>query len=63
MKLEERNKPDMTESDGRLFEELDKGIDSMENGRTMPHDKAMQMIRETLKEYPIRLIILMKNDL
>ena len=53
MRLEERNKPDMIESDSRLFEELDKGIDSMENGRTVPHDKAMQMIREKLKEYAI----------
>ncbi len=53
MKLEERNKSDMMESDVKLFGELDKGIDSMENGRTVPHDKAMQMIREKLKEYAV----------
>lgn len=53
MRLDGRNKPDMVESDSRLFEELDKGIDSMENGRTVPHDKAMQMIREKVKEYAI----------
>jgi len=46
MKLEEGNKLDMMESDVKLFEELDKGIDSMENGRTVPHDEAMQRIRE-----------------
>lgn len=33
-----------------LIKELDKSIDSMENGSTMPHDKAMQMIREKLKD-------------
>ncbi|MCM1125760.1 MAG: hypothetical protein NC429_04750 [Lachnospiraceae bacterium] len=53
MKLEERSRPDMMESDSRLFEELDKGINSMENGCTMSCDKAMQMIREKLKEYAI----------
>ena len=50
MKLEEKSKLEVTESESRLFEELDKGIDSMENGRTVPHNKAMQMIREKLKE-------------
>lgn len=53
MKLEEKSKLEVTESESRLFEELDKGIDSMENGRTVPHDKAMQMIREKLKEYAV----------
>ena len=32
-----------------LLKELDKGIDSMEDGRTMLHDDAMQMIWEKLK--------------
>lgn len=50
MRLEERNKSDIIESDSRLYEKLDKGIDAMENGRTMSHDKAMQMIREKLKK-------------
>lgn len=53
MKLEEKSKMEVMESESHLFEELDKGIDSMENGRTVPHDKAMQMIREKLKEYAI----------
>lgn len=53
MKLEEKSKTEVMESESRLFEELDKGIDSMENGRTVPHDKAMQMIREKLKEYAV----------
>ena len=53
MKLEEKSKLEVTESESRLFEELDKGIDSMENGLTVPHDKAMQMIREKLKEYAV----------
>lgn len=53
MRLEEKNKMEVMESESRLFEELDKGIDSMENGRTVPHDKAMQMIREKLKEYAV----------
>lgn len=49
MKLEEKNNLDTIESESQLYEELDKGIDSMENGRIIPHDKAMQMIREKLK--------------
>lgn len=53
MKLEEKNKMEVMESERRLFEELDRGIDSMENGQTVPHDKAMQMIREKLKEYAV----------
>ena len=53
MKLEEKNKMDIIEQENRLFKELDEGIDSMENGRTVPHDKARQMIREKLKEYAI----------
>lgn len=53
IKLEEKSKMEVMESESRLFEDLDKGIDSMENGRTVPHDKAMQMIREKLKEYAV----------
>lgn len=53
MRLEEKSKMEVIESESRLYEELDKGIDSMENGRTVPHDKAMQMIREKLKEYAV----------
>lgn len=53
MKLEEKKNPDIIESESRLFEELDKGIDSMESGRTIPHDEAMQMIWEKVKEYAV----------
>ena len=53
VKLEEKSKLEVAESERRLFKELDKGIDSMENDRTVPHDKAMQMIREKLKEYAV----------
>lgn len=51
MKLAGEKKRKITESENRLIKELDKGIDSVENGRTVPHDKAMHMIREKLKEY------------
>ena len=37
----------------QLFRELDKGIDNMEQGNTVPHDEAMRMIREKVKEYAI----------
>ena len=53
MKLEEKSKLEVADSESQFFKELDKGIDSMENGRTVPHDKAMQMIREKLKEYAV----------
>ena len=50
MKSDGKKQREITESENRLLKELDKGIDSMENGRTVPHDKAMQMIREKLKD-------------
>lgn len=49
MKLDGKKQRKATESENRLFKELDKCINSMENGRTIPHDKAMKMIREKLK--------------
>ena len=48
MKSDGKKQREMTESENLLLKELDRGIDSMEHGRTMPHDKAMQMIREKL---------------
>ena len=37
-----------------LFSYLDKGIDDMEQGNTIPHEEAMRQIRERLlKEYAI----------
>ena len=38
-------KEDKTETlENLLLKELDKGIDAMENGRIMPHDKVMQIM-------------------
>ena len=50
MKSDGKKQREITESENLLLKELDKGIDSMENGRTVLHDKAMQMIREKLKD-------------
>lgn len=45
MKSDEK-KEDKTESlENLLLKELDKGIDAMENGRIIPHDQVMQLIR------------------
>lgn len=49
MKLDGKKQRKITESEYLLLKELDKGIDSMENGKTVPHDETMQMIREKLK--------------
>lgn len=43
----------MAEQKERLYRELDKGIDDMEQGRIVPHDEAMQLIRERIKSYRI----------
>lgn len=50
MKSDGKKQREITESKNLLLKELDKGIDSMENGRTVPHDKVMQMIRKKIKE-------------
>ena len=50
MKSGGKKQREITESKNLLLKELDKGIDSMENGRIVPHDKAMQMIRKKIKE-------------
>ena len=49
MKSDGKKQREITESENRLLKELDKDIDSMENGRTIPYDKAMQVIRKKLK--------------
>lgn len=49
MKSDGKKQREITESENRLLKELNKGIDSMENGRTVPHDKAMHMIWEKIK--------------
>ena len=33
----------------KLFQELDKGIDDMEQGKTVAHEEAMKIIREMTK--------------
>ena len=51
MKSDGKKKDKTKTLENLLLKELDKGIDAMENGRTIPHDKAMRMIREKLKQY------------
>lgn len=40
-------------SEETLYHELDKGIADMEQGRTVPHEEAMQIIRERLNTYEL----------
>lgn len=42
-----------TEQEEFLYKELDKGIEDMTQGRTVPHDEAMQLIRERIKTYGV----------
>lgn len=42
------------ENETNLFNELDKGIDSMERGDTIPHEDAMAMIRERVQQYYVQ---------
>ena len=49
MKSDGKKKWENAKAEKLLLKELDKGIDSMEDGRTMSHDDAMQMIWEKLK--------------
>lgn len=37
-----------------LFQELDKGIDDMEQGRILSHDETMQILRERISTYTIQ---------
>ena len=41
------------EQEKELFEELDKGIDSMEAGKVVPHEEAMRIIRERVNNYAV----------
>ncbi len=36
-----------------ILRALDKGIDDMENGRVVPHEQAMEIVRQRLKEYAL----------
>jgi predicted transcriptional regulator len=44
---------ELSEQEKALYKELDKGIDDMENGRTVPHDEAMKQIRERIRSYGV----------
>lgn len=44
---------ELSENEKKLFHELDKGIDDMEEGRTIPHDLAMKQIRERISSHDI----------
>lgn len=37
----------------KLFQELDKGIDDMEQGKTVAHEDAMRIIREKVSQYHV----------
>ncbi len=49
--ITEKEKYDKQEE--KLFIELDKGIDDMEQGNIMPHEEAMKLIREKINSYAI----------
>ena len=42
-----------SEQELKLYQELDKGIEDMENGRTVSHDEAMKQICERLESYGV----------
>ncbi len=48
-----QDKSKITIQEERLYMELDKGIEDMEQGRTIPHEEAMQLIRERIKAYEV----------
>lgn len=37
-----------------ILRALDKGIDDMKNGRVVPHEQAMEIVRQRLKEHVLR---------
>lgn len=49
--LVKENIYNMEEKEQKLFRKLDKGLDSMEQGKSIEHEDAMRMIRETVKKY------------
>lgn len=48
-----KNQKELLEQEEKLFRELDKCIEDMEQGRTMSHDEAMELIRERIKSYAV----------
>ena len=54
--MEPLAKEQITEEEKRekeLLKALDKGIDDMEQGRTVSHEEAMRILRERLEAYDI----------
>lgn len=46
------NKADpWSEKEKKVFRELDKGIDDLENDRILPHEDTMKLLREKVKSY------------
>ncbi|MBS6341111.1 MAG: hypothetical protein KH501_09240 [Eubacterium limosum] len=41
------------ENEKEIFRALDKGIDDLKNGRTMPHEELMQQIRKQIESYDL----------
>lgn len=39
------------DSEEKLYSALDKGIDDMEAGRLIPHEEAMVIVRQRLRDY------------
>jgi len=50
--LEQKQKK-LSKQEEKLYRELDKGIDDMEQGRTIPHDEAMRLIKERIKSHAL----------
>ena len=48
------NSPVKNNAEASLLKELHKGIESMEQGRTVPHDEAMRIIRERVQNYYVQ---------
>ena len=38
----------------KVIEELDKGIDDMENGRVTPHEETMKLLLQRYNEYVLQ---------
>jgi len=44
---------ELSKQEVKLYKELDKGIDDMERGRTIPHDEAIKQISERIRLYGV----------
>jgi len=50
--INEKSTP-QNEKEKKLLKALDKGIDDMEQGRTVSHEEAMKILREKIESYDI----------